>query len=227
MENKKSFELLNDSELLNLTQEDIDWYVKLKKAEAGIRIVAAPETPVYRSIPEKDVTLYEVCGFHFPDQETAQEIANFVNGRILGAMRVDYDWNRGGSDFKYAAPYSGGLVNVDIVKCFSRATYDSIKDVILSNKKIEEAYKSLKSEFDEQEEKATEIVEKIYEAITKAKERKQQYETYITRIQEYLRLANGNTEVAWNFFEKAYTIEPLVKNKILESEEYKQAIAGY
>jgi hypothetical protein len=98
---------------------------------------------------------------------------------------------------------------------------------LISNKKIEDAYKDLKNEYDQQEEASSEIVEKIYGAIIGARERKQQYEEYLTRIQEYLRLSNGDTTVAWNFFEKAYTIEPTVKNRILESEEYINAVAGY
>jgi hypothetical protein len=227
MEFQKPFEQLTDKELLELTQDQIDWYIKLKKAEAGIRIVVCPETPEYRQIPDKDFTLYEVCGYHFEDRETAEEIARAVNGKITKAYKVDYDYYRGGSDHKYAKPYEGNLVDVNIVTVYKKETYFGIKDILISNKKIEDAYKDLKNEYDQQEEASSEIVEKIYGAIIGARERKQQYEEYLTRIQEYLRLSNGDTTVAWNFFEKAYTIEPTVKNRILESEEYINAVAGY
>lgn len=223
---KKVFEQLTDVELLALTQEEIDWYIKLKKAEAGVRILKCPETPEYRSIPERDLTLFDVNGFNFIDKETAEEVANIINSHVTKAFRVDYDWNRG-SEFKYAKPYDGTLVNVQIEKVFTKATYDSIKDILTSNKKIEEAYKKLKNEYDEQEEKSTELIEKVYNAISEARTRKEQSEEYIARIQEYIRLANGDVTIAWNFFDKAYSVDPSVKTKIMESDEYQTAIKGY
>jgi len=226
MENKKTFEQLTDVELLALSQEDIDWYVKLKKAEAGVKILNCPETPLYRDIPEKDLTVYQVCGYSFADKGTAQEIADLINSKNLNAMEVDYDYSHG-SDYKYAKPYEGSLTNVEIKKVFTLATYTSIKDILISNKKIEDAYNKVKREYDNEEEKANEVTEIIYTTITEARERKVQQEEYVTRIQEYLRLSNGDTTIAWNFFDKAYSVETSVKTKILESKEYIEAVEGY
>ena len=226
MENQKPFEQLTDNELLELTQEQIDWYIKLKKAENGIRIISCPPMPETREIPATDLILFDVCGFNFIDRETAEEVAKFINSKIAKAYSVNYDWSVGG-DKKYAKPFTGNLVDVKLENVFSEMLYNSIKDVMISNEKIMRAYKDLKNEYDDMEEKATEIVEKIYKVINEARARKHQYEEYIIRIQEYLRLANGDTKVAWNFFDKAYEIEPAVKNKIMESEAYQTAVSGY
>lgn len=223
---EKQFELLTDAELLALTQEEIDWYIKLKKAEKGVKILICPATPEYRSTPDKDITTYEVNGYLFTDRTTAEEISNFINSKISTALKTNYNYNYG-YDYKYVEPYEGNLSQVNTGNYYSKQVYDSIKDMISSNDKIKKAYEKVKEEYDAEEEKCTEIVDKIYEAVNKAKERKYQEDEYKIRIQEYLRLANGNTEVAWNFFEKAYTIEPQVKNKILESEEYTNAVKGY
>jgi len=227
MEKLKTFETLTDQELLVLTQEQIDWYIKLKKAEAGIRIVLCPETPEYRGIPDRDFTLYDVCGFNFEDRETAEEIASVINSKVTKAFKVEYDYYGGGSEHKYAKPYEGNLVDVKIETVYKQQTYNGIKDILISNKKIEKAYLELKSEYDEQEEASSEIVEKIYQTISEAKERKEKFENYLIRIQEYLRLSNGDVTVAWNFFEKAYEIDVAMKNSIISNETYLECISGY
>jgi hypothetical protein len=227
MENQKPFEQLNDVELLELEQEQIDFYINLKKAEAGIKIIPCPETPKYREIPEKDLKLYHVSDFYFKDDETAQEIAKFINGKIDNALKTNYEWSVNNGDSKYAEPYEGNLIDVTIEMVYKKSTYDSIKDILISNGKIKAAYNTIKEAYDNENEKSTEIVDSIYEAIDKAKERKARREEYKKRIVEYLRLSNGDTDVAWNFFEKAYEIEPTEKNKILESEEYLEAVNGY
>ena len=107
------------------------------------------------------------------------------------------------------------------------SAYNAIKDAIQSNKKIEDSYKEIKKAYDDEDEKASEIVETIREAISKARERVRQFQECKIRIVEYIQLANGNRDVAWNFFEKAYVIEPAVKNMILESPEYVNAINSY
>lgn len=228
MENLKTFEQLTDNELLALTQDQIDWYIKLKKAEAGVRIVACPETPAYREIPDRDLILYDVCGFNFEDRETAEEVAKLINSKISKAFRVDYDYYKGGgSDYKYAKPYDGNLVDVKLEKVYKNETYNAIRDILISNKKIEDAYRALKNEYDSQEESSAEIVQSIYDAISAARNRKQEFEDALVRIQEYLRLSNGDVVIAWNFYEKAYEITPAIKNRILENEQYLNAVAGY
>lgn len=222
----KTFEQLNDSELVSLNQEQIDWYIKLKKAEAGVKIINCPEFPSYQSIPEPDLQLYGVAGRYFTTPEKANQVASAINVVLAESFSVDYNWHFD-SKHKYASPYSGNLESVEIVRVYSRPVYDSIKDILASNKKIQEAYEKFKREYDDEDEKSTEIVDSIYEAINKAKERLEQFRNFKTRIIEYLQLADGNRDIAWNFFDKAYAVEPSVKTMIMESQEYQEAIKSY
>lgn len=222
----KPFETLTDEELLALTREQIDWYIKLKKAEAGVRIVNCPETPQYRAIPDKDMTLFDVAGFNFEDRETAEEVAKLINSKISKAYRVDYEWSMG-SDKQYARPYEGNLVDVKIENVYKQETYNGIKDVLVSNKKIEKAYQEIKDEYDEQESKSSDIINNIYNKIDEARRRKQDFEMAVERIKEYLRLSNGDTNIAWAFYEKAYEIDVATKNKVLANEDYLTTVKGY
>jgi len=222
----KAFEHLNDQELVALTQDEINHRVKLKKAETGIKIITPPEMPTYQDIPAPDLELYEAAGYAFTDKAKAEEITSTINKHIVSAMKVDYDW-RNSSDYKYAKPYDGSLETVDIKRVFSQPTYNSIKDVIASNKKVKEAYEKLRKEYDDEDEKSTEIIDGIYDAINTAKVRIDQFRNYKTRIVEYLQLANGDRDIAWNFFDKAYSVEPSVKSMIMESPEYEEALNSY
>lgn len=227
METIKPFEQLTDKELLELTNEQVDYYIKLKKAENGVRILEEPEIPKYREIPETDVVLYCVAGRCFLNQEIATEIANKINEHISESYKADYDYYNGGSETKYARLDDSSIEDVRIERVYDKKTYDSIRDVVASNKKIKEQYEKIKGEYDDETAKAKELVDNIYDAISQARERLEQFNEYKIRIVEYLRLANGNVEVAWNFFDKAYLVDTQVKSKIMESEEYTTALDGY
>lgn len=223
----KTFEQLNDQELTSLTQEQIDFYIKLKKAETGIKIIALPDAPEQREVPAPDLEIFEVSGMSFTDRARAEEIAAAINKHITNALKVTYDYYRAGSDYQYAKPYEGSLETVEVKRVYSMPVYNSIKDIIASNKKVMDAWKEVERECKEEDEKASEIVDAIYDSIAKARERLEQFRNYKVRIVEYLQLANGDRDIAWNFFDKAYTVEPSVKNMIMESEEYQNAINSY
>ncbi len=223
----KPFSQLNDAELIELTDEQIDYYVKLHKAEAGIRILSLPEMPAQREIPAPELQMYEVVGHVFSDKEKAEEIASTINKHLASSFTSDYDYWRSGSDFKYAKPFDGTLVSVSIVRLYSQGVYNSIKDIAQSNSKIAEAYKEVKKDYENEQEKAADLVEAIYGAIREARERIRKFHEYKVRIVEYIQLANGNPEVAWNFFDKAYAVETPVKSMIMESDEYKNALLAY
>lgn len=223
----KTFEQLNDGELINLTNEEISHYIKLKKAETGIRIINLPETPTLQPIPEPDLETFEVLGYIFKEKEKAEEIAQTVNKYLSSAFKSDYDYWNGGNNHRYAKPFDGSLETVNIVRLYSVTVYNSIKDTLASNKKISDAYKKIEQEYKEEEEKSSGIVEDVYESISKARERIQKFIDFKSRIVDYIKLANGDKDIAWNFFDKAYSVEPSVKSMIMESDEYKDAINSY
>jgi len=222
-----NFEQLNDSELVALSEEQITHYIKVKKAETGIKIITLPEYPKLQETPEPDMEMYRVAGWVFAERAKAEEIASVINSHLSSSFTEDYDYYRGGSDFKYAKPFSGNIEQVEITRLYSQTLYNSIKDIIQSNKKIEESYKKIKSEYDEEESRASEIIDTIYDAISAARERIEKFKNYKSRIIEYLRLANGDRDIAWNFFDKAYSVEPSVKAMIMESQEYQDAVNSY
>lgn len=223
----KPFEQLNDQELIALSDEQIDYYIKLKKAETGIKIINYPETPIYTDLVVPNLEMYEVAGRIFLEKEKAEEIASVINKHLASSFTKDYDYYRSNGKYQYAKPFDGSLETVSIVRLYSMSAYNSIKDAIQSNKKIEDAYNKIKDEYDEENEKATEIVDKIRDAIQEARERIALFHDYKVRIQEYLQLAAGDRDIAWNFFDKAYAVEASVKSMIMESPEYQATINSY
>lgn len=223
----KNFEQLNDAELVALNDEQISDYIKLKKAEQGIKILQCPEYPTLRALPEADTIVYTVASMSFLDKEPAEEICEIINKHAHKQRDVSYEWGIS-RDVKYEKPKSyNNLESVSVEKVFSQETYNEIKDVIKSNEMIKKSYESVLKEYKDEEEKATELIDSIYETIQKAKDRIAQFKEYKVRIVDYVKLANGVVDIAWNFFDKAYAVEPSVKNMIMESNEYKEAVASY
>lgn len=223
----KKFEQMNDTELVALTEEEIADIIKLKKAENGVKILVRPIAPKLKETPEQDIIVYTVAGKSFLEKEPAEEICEVLNKHSHKMVSVDYNWKLG-SDKKYIKPMSyNNLENVSVEKVYSENKYKEIQDTLDSNNVLEVAYKKLLDEYNSEEEKAKDIVNNVYEEIQKAKDRISHFVELKDRIVDYIKLANGDRDIAWNFFDKAYQVEVSVKNMIMESEEYKNALEAY
>lgn len=227
MEIVKPFNQLGDKELIALTEPEIEYYINLKKAETGVKLIAPPEVPTYQTLPEKDFVVYGAAGFYFDTQEAAQAVAFAVNQQASGLYNLSYDYYNSDRKDQYASKDESDLAAVTVTHCYSRATYDRIKHIMASNKRIKEAYETMEQEYKAEVDKSTDLIADIRNAISNAYDRIAKIESYKDYIREYLRLANGNAETAWNFFKKAYTVTPEEENKILESEEYLEALRSY
>lgn len=220
----KALENMTDAELTALTDEEIDDIIKLKKAEAGIKILRLPVYPELRPIPTPDVEVYEVAGYAFTDKEIAQKFANDTNDVIPSAVRVGYDYWHGSSRQEYVTGKEASLVQIEVKHVHSSLQYASIKDAVTSNKRVEEAYEKVKKEYDEEEERAKDIASGVFDRVQGARDRINEVAGHVEHIVEYLKLSNGDVEVAWNFLKKAYVIDPEVENQVRASEEYQVAI---
>ena len=96
---------LSEKEILDLTIEDVELMIKLKKAEEGIKLLPKPKEPIYFDIKAPDVVVYSCILFGdnlvFEDIEELNKVINVIKN-TASKYRLEYNWNKLSSDFKYA-----------------------------------------------------------------------------------------------------------------------------
>ena len=94
---------MTEQEILALTEEDVQKLIKLRMMEEGIKIMDKPEVPELFEIEPADLKVFTIPffeGYAFTDMEEANAVAEVLrNAKTL--RKVEYDWNKLGSDYKY------------------------------------------------------------------------------------------------------------------------------
>lgn len=198
----KNFNELSKKELASLTEIQVDAYIDLELSNRGInkQITLNVNYPDYvKNIdvaPERDMTIYEVDDYYFPDIETANKFVSLLSQ--LTQLTTNYDWNIG-SDNKYISGSKIEIPQIHIKKMYSEPKYLASKELL---KQINE---KSKKESKTQDEACDSVIN--YEAIDNVK-----YE-----IRKSVREALGffyQAEKCASNYEKYFTITE-DKNKAL------------
>lgn len=213
-------EELNEQEILALTSDQIDQMVKLRMAEEGIKFVPRPSTPVYEEVQEPDLTVFEIQQngntLRFLDKCDTELLFDMLS-KTTSKCDIDYNYDNG-----YVYFMRKGLDRIDTKmetkKVYSIDLYNKVKSVMHDNRKLKEQYEELLKEYVENSNQAQEIKDdisaKYYEVVKKYDSlknlcRKMKY--------DYLPIAEGNEEIAFNFLKKAYSMNADQENYVLEN----------
>ena len=217
---------LSEKEILALTAEDIEFMIKLRKAEEGIRFVPRPKEPEYNEIPEPDETVFmcELFGTTLCFKSLAQLTALIdLIYKSDSKCLIDYDYNRGGSEYFYLLSemkksYNADWNSTNSKRVYSLKLYNYIVDKIAHNKKIREEYNKENEVYENflsnSKEIETEIKGKYREVVNKYNNLTS---LCLKMKNDYLPLAAGNEEIAFNFLIKAYPMNAEEQGYVLEN----------
>ncbi len=99
----KGFTEMTEQEILALTEEDVQKMIKLRMMEEGIKIMDKPKIPELFEIEPADIQYFSIPlldGFAFTDINEATKVAEILKS-AKSLRKVDYDWNKLGSDYKF------------------------------------------------------------------------------------------------------------------------------
>jgi hypothetical protein len=220
----KKISELSEKEILDLTTEDVELMIKLKKAEEGIKLLPKPKEPTYFDIKAPDVVVYSCTLFGdnlvFEDIEEFNKVLNVIKN-TASKYRLEYNWNKLGSDFKYATkelkqPYNGEWHTTTSNQVYSVELYNEIVDLAAQNKKLKEQYEKELKEYESAINDAKWIEDEINEKVLEVKEKFWKLESYCRKFKyDYLPLSNENETVAMNFMDKAYSLTDEQKDYVL------------
>lgn len=212
-----------EQELINLTEEQIEKIKKLAIAESGQKLLKRPEEPAYSNIPKPDKQVFGVKLFDafFEKRETAEELQKFLRSNY--SQIKSKNWENDSSYVYVRSIENDGWssiklndISVNIIDVYSPELHAQISDKIKTNKSLKERYDKQLSEYNEYVESVKEIVENIDEKIQEARDKDYEKKNKLMKFQEYLDLAEQNTDIAWKFMKKAYVVS-------VEEEDYIKA----
>lgn len=183
---------LSEQEILALTDEDVFAMVRYQCAVQGIRIVEAPEEPK-RVNMEPALKFYEVERYLFENQADAEEAVRVISK----------SWQAGWGEFKTPRERTRDL-DINVTMLYSQKQLDQHKDEMESYQRSKSVYDNLKEEYDEAEGKRRELLDQVWEKVNEVQERFGKLNRLRDQFAEYVKVAKGDRNLAWQFFVKAY-----------------------
>lgn len=204
----RKFSELSELEIRDLTDEQVEQFIKIEFAENGIKFLERPKEPEYLKCPSNKITHYVVGCLRFKNRDEADVISAHL--KECNSL-VDYTYK---GDIKVEQPLGDCTISIheDVVN--SLENVEEIKRICSSNEGLKKKYEVLVQEYESNDEKACPIKNKIYSKVNSIRT-KYNYLNRLTSIfeSEYIPIADGDIEKAMAFFKKAYDINE-------ESEKY-------
>lgn len=206
---------MTEQEIIALSDEDVQKMIKLRMMEEGIKLLDKPKVPELFEIEPTDIQYFSIPlleGFAFTNLEEATKVAETLkNAKSL--RKVDYDWNKLGSEYKYLKKSErykfNGNSDFDILPgwAYSNELYAKISSFAAQNKVMkEQAEKDLK-EYEKQLSESAELIQEITGRVREVRNKYDRLETLSRKFAtDYYPLSDNDEDMAMKFIAKAYTL---------------------
>lgn len=221
----KKINEMTEQEILALSENDIQNMIKFRMMEEGIKVIDKPKKPELFEIEPADQKVYVIPvldGYAFTDFAEAQKVADALR-EAKSFRKVDYDWNKLGSNFKYLEKkdrytYNNeGDFSISEISVYSSKLYANIVDFAAQNKAMEKQVEKDIAEYDNAYAAASDITLEIRSRISEVREKHERLERLMRSfVNDYYPLSNNNEEMAMKFMSKAFTLTDDEEKYILE-----------
>lgn len=225
----KNFNQLTEKELFNLTDEQVENYIKLEYAEKGIKLLNPPLAPKYQDVEEGDKVVFStgILGDRivFEKHADAQKVIDLF--KELNIQSITGDYNLGETKYYLqeakSENYRTEKFDISSRTVLSANKYKQIKDILKSNSTLKKDFEAKQKEYQAYVNETKEIKEGIYSKVREAHEKYNTLNHYCELFKnDYLPLAEGKKDVAMKFLNKAYGLNEEAKNYVLDNFDNKQ-----
>lgn len=188
---------LTNGELVALTDEDITNIIDLECAHRGIPLLPADPGPKPEvAYPPCDLTMYSVAGFLVQSIGEAESIMIALTNAFHSDYTSDYN-------IRFAKPLDGYQKHIETVQIYSKAQHEVAMRIKKDTADVVVRWEAESGLYKEIFQRREEIADELYRARKRAIndfERRQQIRRDFAR---YLKLADGNIQIALRFLEDA------------------------
>lgn len=221
----KKISEMTEQEILALSEQDVQNMIKFRMMEEGIKVIDKPKKPELFEIEPADQKVYTISvldGYAFTDFAEAQKVADALR-EAKSFRKVDYDWNKLGSNFKYLEKkdrytYNNeGDFSISEISVYSSKLYANIVDFAAQNKAMQKQVEKDMAEYDNAYAAASDITLEIRSRISEVREKHERLERLMHSFaNDYYPLSGNNEEMAMKFMSKAFTLTDDEEKYILE-----------
>jgi hypothetical protein len=191
----------SNADLLALSDDQLKTLIDLECAMNSVPLLPPePVEPVKPDI-QPNRKMYQVANVLF---ETYTEACSVVES-FLKTRMFNKTYLPGGSYSKYSAEpmeeYS--RPKVEEIMVFSQEHWAKVKDLSTKYDEEKRAYEALESQYKTVKKQVDEIADEIYEKVGAARNEAYQQEQALTLYERYLKLMDGNEELASRCFQDA------------------------
>jgi len=203
------FKDLTDKEILSLSDAQIDNYILLAKAEAGIKLLEYPVEPKYTAVTLPDITMYYSSMIGDEVGSTKQEDIHKLNTllKTMVVLRRQYKSVKNTNGYAYvAATRDNNEATLSSISLYSEKLYSTIEPIDTKNKQLKAEYDKLLKEYKDNDNLAKDIVDEIRDKVSAVVNNHNNIvNAYNLTVNTYLPLAEGNIVVAVKFLRNAYS----------------------
>jgi hypothetical protein len=202
---------LDYKKLIALTDEDVQIFIDIEVAYAGIIPVAKPKVPEYHDVEiKKTETFYEVGNLLFKNRIDAENIV------ALKVYETGYNYRNGGYDYKFPKVR---ILTVNTIMLYKEADIIEVGEMLQENKEMKEGYQKIHTEYNKYMDSIKDIKDQVWEIVRTAKNKEYLLNEARKNFQKYMELANNDREIAETFFKNAYGETEITLAAIGEEDE--------
>lgn len=198
---------LSEPDILNLKETDLRRMIMLKKAAEGVKMLEPPEKPTLHEIPAKDVTVYTVDKLEyvgFLSQKDALAAAEAITKAVAVPGVVQFYAFR--DTLESREKYEPDI-GVNTKQVYSPELHVKIKSAIAENERMKKEYDEQKKTYDGAQEESAWIEEEVWSRYRQVQRKYAEMDRLFEHFKDYLRLAEGDEDMAWKFLKKAHAID--------------------
>lgn len=219
----KRYSELSTEEFIKLNDNEIEQLIKLECAYEGVILSPMPEEPTYEEEPNADgpiaYKLSDISNIVVKDKNILVDLIEFLEVNRPMLYSID-NMHIGDKSFNIVTDlkrhnWGNERMEFDIkrISTYDIKTVDSYKEKIRSNQTLTDKYKEDIKKWKEGRNGFDSIVREVHDAYNNAISINENKCDKLNQFKEYLDLADGDEDIAWTFFNKAY---PNIEDNVIE-----------
>ena len=188
-----------EKERARLTEEEVRELLDVELMTKGVKKIIAPILKPIQEVKVNTEIWFEVDTVFFKDAETAQKFLT------LDPQKSTYDYACG-YDYHYACPIEQ---NIEQKKLYTQQDLLNLATILKQNKQAKEENEKLTSAYEKDIKEQNKVLDAVWSDWWKCKDRACELQKIVDTKTEYLKMTDGNEEIAMGFLKKIYTEEDI------------------
>lgn len=189
---------LSRKQVLSLTEEQIKYYITVELANNNLPIdILNKKANRIKTDLEPAGEVFRVGGIYTADLESARIIKEMmIKGKIVDLSGVYLQPSSWSSYVQYIEDrVMRNNITIETINVYNKTEAENVKN---KNEMIEKSGYDMKSI-----QRANGLKTDVFDYIAKLRKEKEDEDRLVNLFDEYVEIAKGDKEVAWNLFEKA------------------------